>query len=30
VAISFLSRLEHHERPDLGSITKSLDEFLTS
>ena len=29
VAITYLSRLSHHERPDLGSITKSLDQLLS-
>jgi len=30
VAITYLTRLEHHARPDLGSISKSLDELLSS
>jgi 5'/3'-nucleotidase len=28
VAITYLTRLVHHDRPDLGSISKSLDELL--
>jgi 5'-nucleotidase len=28
VAISYLTRLDHHDRPDLGSIATSLDELL--
>ena len=30
VAITYLSRLAHHDRPDLGSISKSLDGLLSS
>jgi len=30
VAITYLTRLVHHDRPDLGSIAKSLDELLGS
>ena len=29
VAITYLTRLVHHDRPDLGSISKSLDELLS-
>ncbi len=28
VAITYLTRLDHHDRPDLDSIAKSLDELL--
>jgi 5'-nucleotidase len=28
VAISYLSRLQHEDRDDLGSIAKTLDELL--
>ena len=28
VAISYLTRLDHHDRPDLDSIAKSLDDLL--
>lgn len=30
VAITYLSRLQHHDRPDLGSVASSLDELLTN
>jgi 5'-nucleotidase len=30
VAITYLTRLAHHDRPDLGSISKSLDGLLSS
>ena len=30
VAITYLTRLAHHDRPDLGTISKSLDELLSS
>lgn len=29
VAITYLSRLAHHDRPDLGAISKSLDQLLS-
>ncbi len=29
VAITYITRFVHHDRPDLGSISKSLDELLT-
>jgi 5'-nucleotidase len=28
VSITYLTRLDHHDRPDLDSIAKSLDELL--
>jgi 5'-nucleotidase len=30
VAVTYLTRLAHHERPDLGSIGTALDDLLTS
>ena len=30
VAITYLSRLEHHDRPDLGAVAESLDGLLGS
>jgi hypothetical protein len=30
VAITYLTRLAHHDRADLGTISKSLDELLSS